>query len=279
MPKKAVCVGINKYPIKDADLRGCVNDANAWASLLTEHYDFPTGDITMITDEGAVKKTVLKALEDLVTGSQEGDVLVFTNSSHGSYIPDTDGDEPNGYDEVLCTYDIEDSPIIDDELRELFLNVPKGVSLTVISDSCHSGNVTRVAVSEILPGLGPNDDRRVRFLPPPFWRSSEKPISATLIPDATDAKPTKRETFPQSSMNHVLLSGCMDVEVSYDAMIEGAFHGAMTFHALKVIREANYEITYNDLAARLLPQVLDAGFPQHPQLEGHSDLKSKQIFT
>ena len=35
MPKTAVCVGINDYPDGVGDLRGCVNDADDWASLLT----------------------------------------------------------------------------------------------------------------------------------------------------------------------------------------------------------------------------------------------------
>lgn len=278
MAKKAVCVGINDYPIKDADLQGCVNDAEGWASLLTGHYDFPKSDVQMIINEQAIKKNVMKHLQDLIAGANSGDVLVFTNSSHGSYIPDADGDEPNGYDEVLCTYDIEDNQIVDDELRELFTDLPDGVSLTVISDSCHSGNVTRVAVSDILPGAGPNDDRRVRFLNPLYWRPEEKPRSS-VIPDAAGAVPRKRQAYPQSTMSHVLLSGCMDVEVSYDAMIDGAYHGAMSYHALKIINDAGYKITYQELAAQLVPLVNGAGYPQHPQLEGPKSLKSRQIFS
>ncbi len=278
LAKRAVCVGINDYPVKDADLRGCVNDAEAWASLLADHYDFPKTDIKMVLNEEAVKKNVMKYLGDLLADCSEGDVLVFTNSSHGSYIPDKSGDEANGYDEVLCTYDIEDEQITDDELRELFGVLPKGVSLIVISDSCHSGNVTRVAVSQILPGMGANDDRRVRFLNPMYWRS-ERADGPTLLADASAAIPRKRDLFPQSSMSHVLLSGCMDVEVSYDALIGDRYHGAMSFHALKAIKEAKYKISYKELAARVVPMVTSAGYPQHPQLEGPPNLKSKQIFT
>ena len=34
--KKAVCIGINNYPGIFNDLKGCVNDANDWADLLTD---------------------------------------------------------------------------------------------------------------------------------------------------------------------------------------------------------------------------------------------------
>lgn len=275
--KKAFCVGINEYPMEGASLKGCVNDAEAWAELLVDHYDFAPADLAMLTDADATKANILTGLKDLFAGVSYGDVLVFTNSSHGSYEPDLDGDEPNGYDEVLCPYDIQDNSILDDELRELFADLPRGVHLTVISDSCHSGNVTRVWVPEILPGYESKDDRRVRFLSPVMWRGPETP--GAILPDARSATPRRPETYTQETMAHVLISGCMDVEVSYDAMIEDKYHGAMSFHALKAIHEANYEITYRDLAARLVPMVTAAGYPQHPQLEGRSDLKARQIFT
>src|SRR6266540_5516960 len=105
MVKKAFCVGINDYPIEGADLKGCVNDAQQWASLLRDHFDFPSSDVKVLTDAEATKANILGGLKDLLAGASSDDVLVFTNSSHGSQIPDTSGDEPT-YDEVLCPYDI-----------------------------------------------------------------------------------------------------------------------------------------------------------------------------
>ena len=40
MAKRAFCIGINDYPYDGSDLKGCVNDANDWANLLVEHFDF-----------------------------------------------------------------------------------------------------------------------------------------------------------------------------------------------------------------------------------------------
>jgi hypothetical protein len=93
------------------------------------------------------------------------------------------------------------------------------------------------------------------------------------------AKPRRYETYPESDMKELLLSGCTDEEVSYDASIDGAYHGAMTYHALKAIREADYQITYADLVARLNALLEESGYNQHPQLEGQSDSKERQIFT
>lgn len=272
MAKKAFCVGINDYPYDGSDLNGCVNDARAWADLLADRYDFPRSDVKLITDSEATKRNILDGITWLLAGARSGDVLVFTNSSHGSYIADTSGDEPR-YDEVICPYDVADNVLKDDELRALFADLPDGVRLTVISDSCFSGTVTRVAVAENLPGyLRVPDDRRVRFLNPALRGDP-------VLENPWKAVPKRREKYPESKMKEVLLSGCTDKEYSYDALIEGIYHGAMTYHALKAIREANYRLTYAQLHARLSYLIDEAGYPQHPQLEGNYRNKKRQIFT
>jgi hypothetical protein len=80
-------------------------------------------------------------------------------------------------------------------------------------------------------------------------------------------------------MKEVLLSGCTDEEVSYDAKIGSKYHGAMTFHALKAIRDAKYKITWSQLGARVGPMLVKAGYFQHPQVQGKTPNKKKQIFT
>ena len=44
-------------------------------------------------------------------------------------------------------------------------------------------------------------------------------------------------------MKEVLVSGCRDNQYSYDARIDGTYHGAMTYFALRTIEEANYDLT------------------------------------
>jgi hypothetical protein len=269
--KKALCVGINDYPYDGSDLNGCVNDAFAWAGALHEHFDFAGADVRVLTDAEATKANIISGLKDfLLAGAAVGDVLVFTNSSHGTYVADRSGDELN-YDEALCPYDVADNLILDDELRELFAGVPNGVRLTVVSDSCHSGTVTRAAVGENIPLLTP-DHRRVRFLSPALR-------GGKVLPNPWKAIPKRQEKFPESSMREVLLSGCTDKEYSYDALIEGAYHGAMTHCALRAMREAGYRLTYAQLHERVCYLLEETGYPQHPQLEGSARNKKIQLFT
>lgn len=271
MAKKAFCVGINDYPYDGSDLNGCINDAKAWADLLVGHFDFARTDITLITDAEATRARILDGIKGLLAGARAGDVLVFTNSSHGTYVADTSGDEPT-YDEALCPYDTADNLLVDDDLREVFAGLPKGVSLTVISDSCFSGTVTRAAVAENLPGIRVPDERRVRFLSPALRGDP-------VLDNPWKAQPKGRVKFPESRMREILLSGASDKEYSYDALINGVYHGAMTYHALKAIQESSYQITYAQLSTRLNLLLDDAGYPQHPQLEGATRNKRKPIFT
>ncbi|HEY5885339.1 MAG TPA: caspase family protein [Pyrinomonadaceae bacterium] len=262
MTKKALCVGINDYPFGEAnDLRGCVNDANDWSNLLRNHFDFT--DVKQLLNSDATKENIVAGLEDLLAGATNGDVLVFTNASHGTYLADKNGDEPK-FDEAICPYDTDSELLVDDELRNLFLNIPNGVRLTVISDSCHSGSVTRVAVDQY---------RRNRQLNPQLLGN---PV---LSPSEMRNARSNKEKFPESGMNEILLSGCKSNQTSADAHIANDFHGAMSYYAIKAITDAGYSLTYTELHDALLPLLEDENYEQIPQLEGKDENKQRQIFT
>ena len=269
MAKKALCVGINNYPYGDEnDLKGCINDARAWAKMLKEHFDFT--DVTIATDADATQAKTIAGIKKLLAGAKSGDVLVFTNSSHGTYVADDNGDEPD-YDEALCPYDMNDNGmLIDDTLREIFAGIPKGVHFTVISDSCHSGSVTRVINLE--------GKRRNRMLAPRIWGGRE--LTTEQLRAAAKRKQSG-EMHPESDMHEILLSGCKSNQTSADAYIDAIseYYGAMSYYAMQVIKEAKYKLTYAQLHDRLLPALENGNYEQIPQLEGNDSNKRRQIFT
>jgi metacaspase-1 len=264
MTKKALCVGINDYPFDGSDLKGCVNDAKAWADMLVGHFGFAKSDVKLLLDAKATKANIMKGLKSLVKDAHTGDTLVFTNSSHGTYVKDEDGDE-KAYDEAICPYDCARNLIVDDELRMLFDTVPDDVNLTVISDSCYSGTVTRLAP----PGV--TGYKKARFLSPAI-------MGRETLPNQRSARPRSKTQYTESTMKDILLSGCTDKEVSYDAEIDGKNHGAMTYFALKVIQDSQYKITFKELQSKLLKHLEDAKYPQHPRLEGKAANKIKEVF-
>lgn len=293
MAKRACCVGINKYP-QGFELQYCVADAMALATMLTEQYEFPHSDVRMILDAEATKVTMLDALRTLVTGAQAGDELTYTYSGHGTYVADQSGDEQ--YDECLCPVDLLDTLITDDEIREILANLPKGVHMTFISDSCYSGTVTRIAMLDILGNLThlarEHRDaavrayvrslakRRVRFLSPHLDFMLQRRLAHVSIENPMDAMPRGRVGFTQQHMNHLLISGCQDDELSYESTFNGVGHGAMTYALLTSCKAARYRATYRQLITAMTNMLVKQwGYPQHPQLEGNSSAKRRLAFV
>src|SRR5262249_4644368 len=154
----------------------------------------------------------------------------------------------------LCPYDAKERLLVDDQLRELFANIPDGVRLTVILDSCFSGTGTK----EWRPGERPT--RRPRFLSPD--RLGRPKIN---IHEAR--RRSIREM--QSKMTEVLLAGCSDIQQSNDVDFPEGAHGALTYYALQAITDANYRITYSTLLDSVRSALETNGFnDQTPQLEG-----------
>jgi hypothetical protein len=247
--KRAVCVGINNYPGIFNDLKGCVNDANDWAELLAE-FDF---DVSVLLDEQGTRENIKAGLRDLVSALGSGDYGVFTYSGHGTYNRDTSSDEPDSYDEALYVYD---GILLDDELREILDDLDSQASLVFVADSCYSGTATRVAVDETLYA-------KPRFVP---------------VVGYNPLYPVKRHFLAEAEMLELLLTGCSDDELSYDACINGRYNGAMSRYAIDAIR-ANREATFNEFYTALRQALPSEDYPQTPQLEGSDMNKSRVLFV
>lgn len=272
MAKRALCVGINDYPYtEEDDLRGCINDAQAWSALLRDHYDFAQSDIKLLTDKDATKKGVLTALKKLLSSGKKGDVLVFTNASHGTNERDTGNDEPDGFDEALCPYDVDSNLILDDDLRELIGGLKAGARLYMISDSCHSGSVTRAIAGR---NSRTAKYRRSRYLSPEARGKEGVPNPATRA-----IQRRRKLVESEESMVELLLSGCNARQSSYDDMFGTSFHGAMSYYALESIKERKYKLSWTQLHESVCSKLDENAFDQAPQLEGKAANKGRQLFT
>lgn len=258
MSRKALCVGINNYPGTANDLSGCVNDAKDWAAALkTRGYD-----ITMLLDDKATRANMVSELTKLVTGAAKDDVLVFTYSGHGSWMPDDDGDEADGRDEMLCPYDINHQQyLIDDDIADIFAKKAHGARLHFISDSCHSGSVSKFAPP------GPGEQTRIRFLPPETFLPKNQIAAARRVALA----PATRQKYPA-----LLAAGCMDVQVSYDANFNNRPNGAFTYWALKELDKKPE--TPTQWMKGIRSHLPSSTYPQTPQLFGSRTAKRGPMF-
>jgi hypothetical protein len=270
MKKKALLVGINRYPDPLDGLKGCVNDVLLMAETLRGEYGFGGGgDIRILTDSRATTGAILDGLSWLAAGAAPGDSLVFHFSGHGSQAPDgRHGDETaDGLDEILCPYDLDwDRPLTDDLLAAACAGIPRGALLTVILDCCHSGTGLREPARPRFPssfaGAAFPDPPRARFLRHP------------ATPLLSARRPPRRFGVSITKGNAVLLAACRDDQTAADAAIGGRWHGAHTFYLCQALRQANWTPTYRVLAASLGDALRRERFDQVPQLEGPSRLLS-----
>jgi len=255
--KRALHIGINDYAGTQNDLRGCVNDANKWKDTATRR-SF-TSFVTLL-DSKATRSNVKKEIQKIISDSKAGDTLLITYSGHGSKVQDLDGDELDNVEETLYLYD---GNLIDDEIREMLSKIAEGVKAVIISDSCHSGTVTRALFST----LSSEDYIKPRYMPP------KDMIDCAAMGALESAKPF---AFPEEGMNHILISGAASTEYSYDAQFDKPM-GALTYYATQII-DSNPHITYNEFYTLLRQQLPSNKYPQTPQLEGPDSLKNSKIF-
>lgn len=271
MSKYALCIGINDYPGMGSDLSGCVNDANDWAAELKKR----GFTVSQLLDKQATGSAIRKGISALLAKAVKGDVVVVQYSGHGSYVPDEDGDEPDGRDEAICPYDVGTKGVItDDELFDIYSAKEQGVRLAVISDSCHSGTVARFAPIVTPPTIaGANaPQRKVRFLPP-----------ETFLPRSELAKlgvqRSLRSSSPPGRYAALLMAGCQDTEYSYDAYFQGRPNGAFTFVALKALAKLPAKATYRDWYKAIRKALPSQQYPQQPNLYGSASMKLWKVFA
>ncbi|KAG8905382.1 Ca(2+)-dependent cysteine protease [Tulasnella sp. 417] len=145
--KKALIIGINYFGT-DQELGGCINDARNMRTFITRNYGYRDEDIVVLTDDAQnpvqrpTRANIIRAMEWLVRGAAANDSLFFHYSGHGGLTKDLDGDEEDGWDEVIYPIDFKETAhIIDDEMHEIMVRpLPAGCRLTAIFDSCHSGS-------------------------------------------------------------------------------------------------------------------------------------------
>lgn len=129
MKRKALVVGINKYPT--APLRGCVNDASAFATVIGTNGDgSPNFDVRLHTDV-PTKGELIGLMLELFKG--DSDIALFYFSGHGY---------ENKLGAYLVTPDAEklDVGVSMNDLL-VMTNESEARNKVIILDCCHSGAV------------------------------------------------------------------------------------------------------------------------------------------
>ena len=252
----------------DGPLAACEFDAHDMAAIAKSR----KMKSTVLLTKKATRAHVLSAMRAAARALKAGDLFFLTYSGHGGQVKDIDGDEPDHQDETWCLYD---GQLIDDELYLELSRFGAGVRVLVLSDSCHSGTVTRD-----LPPPPPPPGQRVKLMPAAVARrvytehqafydklqtdvAKEMRNQPSIDPDAALAQvgAAAHATAVVGKFNPavLLISGCQDNQTSMD----GDHNGAFTEQVLKVWNHGAFSGSYASFHTRVR-----AGLPatQSPKL-------------
>ncbi|MCA9222217.1 MAG: caspase family protein [Planctomycetales bacterium] len=240
------------YPGGISPLKGCVNDANDYLDIAKKK-KFQKSKL--LKDGEATIKEVTRYIFHAASHLNSGDIFFVTYAGHGTQVDDRSGDEANDRkDEAWCLHD---GLFLDDWQYFLWSKFKPGVRILVVSDSCHSGTVSRVASAArgLMADLARGDGARTLGLAPNARGSQGNTRSfadrlardgnvgviadniglapRTITPEQAEAAFTQPERNPiyvsqqreagsasvpaSVGATGILLAGCQDHQLSWEA--------------------------------------------------------------
>lgn len=295
----AVLIGTDQYPrLPSADLKGCVNDATAIRDFLIDHVGVPAANIQLLTSPEARTAALstaanIRAAFRALTADhvvKPGDHVVLSYSCHGVRLA---REHEDGRRQVFYGFAAADfsesasgyaSLILDREINHFLQQLKqRGVSTTIIADSCHAGASTRSSDRE----------RYIKDLPP--LRESEWQALLQHHPALSsswsgtrgmDGGVERLAAEVATDADCVFLAACQDHEtakeseeqiVAPDGTLKVLSHGLLTVSLLQALRQVPAEkvgslrwLDFFDDLRRLVVQRAAArsASSQKPALEG-----------
>ena len=275
------------------NLEGAVNDAQSIVDVLTgPKFGFPADKVVLLTNpaprrprpgvnilpaDETTHDGILAAMKKyLVDVPEHGDTVVFYDASHGSLRVNTAGEKLTVRDEdgklvyVDSTLVPSDAykggyDIRDREMTRIFnAALDKGIHLTIIFDSCHSGGSTR--------GLGAGRQRSLPYDPRPV---NDPP---DLLPNGQRVTPpTERSDNPALVLAAVQQDQAANEADPSENMPET--HGAFTAALIETLQvlpaDAPASLVYQRVKAMLEGNGV-AG--QEPDLDANATRRAQPLF-
>ncbi len=215
---------------------------------------------TLLLTKKATRAALLAGMRAAAKTLQAGDLFFLSYSGHGGQVPDVTGEEADKKDETWCLFD---GQLIDDELYFELGRFGTGVRVLVLSDSCHSGTVTR----EVPQMSDFPVNQRPKLMPEAvamrayrenkaFYDKLQRDVAAAAGDKAVDPDAALAQVAVSGRLSAIvkkfnprvlLISGCQDNQTSMD----GDHNGAFTEQLLKVWNHGTFDGNYAQFHARI----------------------------
>jgi len=276
----SIHLGLNQvdpshYDGWDGTLTACEFDAKDMQAIATSRGFEPTVLLTQQATSDAVVEEIDRAADEL----GPGDILFLTYSGHGGQVPEgDDGEEVDRSDETWVLYDRQ---LVDDELYGLWQKFQPGVRIVVLSDSCHSGTVTKkIGADDVDDAVA---DRKKAAAQSPRYRAMPRDVMiATYRDNKADydriqsETPSADESGDEIGATVLLISGCQDDQLSLDGFSNGLF----TEKLLSAWNNGGWTGAYAPFHEAIRAQMPDTQQPNYTQVGApNADFEQQDPFT
>jgi hypothetical protein len=262
------------------NLKGPTHDVEAMRELLTsEKFGFPNDEkhIHILLNKAATHDAILHAMQQfLVIDPSPDDTVVLFISSHGSlradpkghgqlYDLDGTGLHPSSVENTLVAYDwyLGKDDIFSRDLRHIFNQAAeRGIHLTAIFDSCHSGSLARGAENS---ALTPKD-----------FAFDPRPMPPDPYPAETGGTP------PESRADNpaLVVSAAQKDELAIDVQNGVPPHGLFTNALVETLQSLPANRPASDVFKRLevTMEIAPSATHQQPALDTTATRKRQPLF-
>jgi hypothetical protein len=283
-----------------SSLGGCVRDVHLVEDFLRERLHLKEDQLVKLTSTNAgasappeplerrpTYENIIAAFKDLTQKADPGDHVYVHYSGHGgrtpTLLPDVKG--KGGIDEALVPIDIGDSTaryLRDVELAKLLQDMAtKGLRVTMVLDSCHSGGATRGPDSAI---------RGVAFIDQTERPSESLAGNPEELRSSWEAQvgPTAARSLTSAARpaEYILLAACRPSEYANEYAFDGRQrNGALTYWLLDTLKQQGPAPTFQMIHNRVVAKIHEK-FPSQssvligdPGRVAFQDLRIEPAFT
>ncbi len=258
----ALMIAVADYPSPISKLPGCAEDLKAVSAFFTDYAQMNGVGFKLksLLDAQATRAGVIEGFQHFDTAGPD-DVCLLYYSGHGAQMPAPKEFWDQETDRKCETWVLHNSrtpggrDLADKEISYLLATHTKAAGqVLVISDSCHSGTISRI--DKVRPRMAPDNNANVRF--------EDFLGHETYRAEGKFRHPPIRD--------HVTLSACRAEQLAMEMPINGKPRGLFSHHLLTTMNSVDLsEISYADLADRVRVRVKN----NHRHQDPHSSVTGK----
>ncbi|HID98820.1 MAG TPA: hypothetical protein EYP59_00830 [Thiotrichaceae bacterium] len=230
------------------------SDLENFSQTMQKHFKMPQSQVCQLPN--VFKSELEVALQSLNEHLAADDLVIIYFSGHGTFIKDNDGDEKDGWDEILVTYDshcktpVKDEDGLRDDYFVKLVNELRTDRVLTVMDSCFASGMF-LGQSRSNPLLA---NARPKFLQIGWWGSQEPRL------EADDKRLIKNEVGNLDALKGLLLAAADEKQYALEMPEKG---GLFTFMFVEQLSQyADFKKAFVQTARKIQDMTRQSQSPQ-----------------